>query len=342
MDPHDSDLQTVVQHIRDLLARAGHKSRSFQAKNSVRLSASGLDLILDIRWKQPMTNVTLLEAEHSKTVDKGSSRTVIATQHLTQGLFHRSREQDISVVDVNGNGVLCFPGFHYERYVESQHNGRLSVKGTPFSMKASRIVRAVLSNPARLWTQRELVSETLVTQGYASSRIRVLIEQGYLRDQAGTVRLVDPDRLLDEWARHYRFDRHRQLRFAMSAVGYDNGLEKLGTALRGRDLKYAFTGWSGAHLRAPYAIPPLTMAFVDREPADPQAIGLYPVDHGENVVLVIPQDIGVLQFTRIVNGLAVAADPQIYVDLRRMPGRAVEQADMLRERQLNWSSLADA
>ena len=50
---------------------------------------------------------------------------------------------------------------------------------------------------------------------------------------------------------------------------------------------------------------------------------------------LIPQDIGVFQFTKEVNGLSVVSDAQIYLDLLKMPGRAKEQAQNLRAKIIN-------
>jgi hypothetical protein len=81
------------------------------------------------------------------------------------------------------------------------------------------------------------------------------------------------------------------------------------------------------------------MLFVKSLPENPQKIGLYPVVEKENVLLILPHDEGVFQFTRLVNGLVVASDAQIYIDLKRLPGRAGEQAEILRKRHMKWDGL---
>jgi hypothetical protein len=223
--------------------------------------------------------------------------------------------------------------------VESNKPRRLSVSGTPFTAKASRIVRAFLSEPQREWSQSELVHDTGVTQGYASKCLKMLAEHSYITSSRGRWRLQEPAALLDDWSAHYRFDRHRLYRFAFSSPSYDDGLQRLGKELGDAGIRYAYTGWSGAHLRAPYAIPPKTMAFVDAIPVEPKKLGLFPVEEKENVLLIVPNDEGVLQFTQIVNQLVVASDAQIFIDLIRLSGRAKEQADVLRDRVMNRKDL---
>jgi len=268
---------------------------------------------------------------------------VMVTVNLSRGFFEQCREAGINVLDGKENGVVRIPGFRYERFIEEARKGRPTVKGTPFSMKASRIVRALLSEPDHDWSQVELAKATGVTQGYLSIQQKVLQGAGYIGIEQRRIQLIDHVRLLSDWAEHYRWDRHQQLRYAFNATTYEEGLERFGTAFRGRGAAYAFTGWSGAFLRAPYGIPDKWMAFVEKAPDLPAELGLHPVvEQGENVILIVPQDIGVFQFAQEIKGLRVVSDPQLYVDLRKMPGRAAEQAEVLRDKYLNRGLPDDA
>lgn len=260
---------------------------------------------------------------------------VMVANDISRGFFEQCREAGINILDDKGNGVVHFPGFRYERFIEETHKGRPSVKGTPFPMKASRIVRALLSDPARDWSQTELAAAIGVSQGYLSIQQKNLERAGYIMVERRRLRLVDHARLLSDWASHYRWDRHRKSRYVFNAVAYEEGLARLDTVLRGRGIGYAFTGWSGAFLRAPYGIPDRWMAFVEKEPDLPAELGLFPVEQGENMLLIVPQDLGAFQFAQEINGLRVVSDPQLYVDLRKMPGRAVEQAEVLRNKYLD-------
>ena len=78
------------------------------------------------------------------------------------------------------------------------------------------------------------------------------------------------------------------------------------------------------------------MAYIDREPQPDSLSALFPVAREGNVWLYLPQDAGVLQVTQMAQALPVVTDAQLYVDLRTMPGRAREQAEVLREKCLQW------
>jgi hypothetical protein len=76
------------------------------------------------------------------------------------------------------------------------------------------------------------------------------------------------------------------------------------------------------------------MAYVNKIPDELNA--MFPVNDGGNVILYLPQDEGVFQFTTDSEYGPVVSDAQLYVDLSKMPGRAEEQAVFLKEHNLNW------
>ena len=55
------------------------------------------------------------------------------------------------------------------------------------------------------------------------------------------------------------------------------------------------------------------------------------------MILFIPQNAGFLHGGNEADGLPVVSDVQLYLDLKRMPGRNQDQADYLRDTLLNWS-----
>jgi hypothetical protein len=59
----------------------------------------------------------------------------------------------------------------------------------------------------------------------------MIISAGYPVKTGGKIRLADAERLLDDWALHYRFVRHQQHRFAFSAKSYKEGCKQLADLL---------------------------------------------------------------------------------------------------------------
>lgn len=326
----------IIHHFTKILHQAG-----FKIKRPVVRDSSCYDIVLDpsgtvvwIYFKSQLNAAAVLMAQQIQTNAPNNPELLIATNRLTQGMLVRFREKGISVLDSDGNGYVRLPGYTYDHYVQPPRRRRPPSKGTPFSSKASRIVRALLSQPRKQWTPADLIPQIKITQGYASTELAKMRDSGYISISNHKIHLLDPEALLDDWAVFYRFDRHIQYRYAFNARSYEEGLAKIADALKSANIGFAFTGWSGAYLRAPYGIPQQWMAFISAIPEKPERFGLHPVQGGENAILIIPHDEGVFQFSRIINDLPVVSDPQLYIDLRKMPGRAFEQAQELRRK---WS-----
>jgi hypothetical protein len=58
------------------------------------------------------------------------------------------------------------------------------------------------------------------------------------------------------------------------------------------------------------------------------------VDSGANVVLVVPEDPFVLYQSRTIDGIAVVSPLQLYLDLRKQPGRGEEAAQEILKREI--------
>jgi hypothetical protein len=228
-----------------------------------------------------------------------------------------------------------------ERYRKNKVIRSSGTSGTVFTAKAARIVRALLAYPQNEWTHSEIVEKTKVSPGYASIQIDKMKNEGYILKSNNQIKLTDPDRLLDDWKKAYRFDRYRSRQcYAINTSSYENGLKKITESFKKEGIKFAFTGWSGAAIRAPYGTTKLFTVYVDSFPVDSKI--MFKVENEGNVILYIPQDEGVFQFLTASEYGAVVSDAQLYVDLSKMPGRAEEQAEHLREKSLIWEGLNNA
>jgi transcriptional regulator with AbiEi antitoxin domain of type IV toxin-antitoxin system len=261
---------------------------------------------------------------------------IVVTEKLTKGTFDACIDKDIFIIDSYGNGRFRAGKCFYERFVPSESANKPRISGTPFSAKATRLVRAFLATPNKTWTQSELAKAIDISQSYASKQLALLKSKGYISFIADVFKLEEPERLLEEWQTHYRFDRHQKRQYALSFNTYENGIERLDKELHELGITFAFTGWSGSHLRAPYGTSNQLMAYVNAFPEEHQQSGLFPVKDIGNVILYLPQDEGVFQFKQELKGLPVVSDSQLYLDLKQMPGRASEQAEVLKDKYLKF------
>ena len=83
------------------------------------------------------------------------------------------------------------------------------------------------------------------------------------------------------------------------------------------------------------------MAYVEKFPDLRDSSVLFPLQKGQNgnVLLLEPHDEGVFQFIEKQNDNPVVSAPQLYLDMSRMPGRAKEQAEAIREKLLNYGDM---
>jgi len=304
------------------------RSRDFE----VQLPELGLTVLFDYHPALAPAQVQSIR-QGLETLAGPQKELGIIVQRLSRTLLDACKQESIAVCDLHGNAWLRLPSVYIERWRPTPRENRTS-SGTVFTAKASRIARAFLARYPGDWTQSKLARDTGVSKGYVSTVVSRMLNQGYVSNRLDLLYLEEPDRLLEDWLAHYRFDRHKRMSYAVSISSYEEGIRKIHAQLRSEGIRFAFTGWTGAYLRAAYGVPPSVMAYVDDFPE--QSGTLFPVARDGTLVLVQPHDGGVFQFTNDSEFGSVVSDAQLYLDLCRMPGRANEQADALRNRRLDF------
>lgn len=246
-------------------------------------------------------------------------------------------ERELNWIDLSGNARLR-DGELYVR-VDGRPNqfpqrGRPS---TPFAPKSARVARFLLADPQRWWRQKDLADVTDLDDGHLSRVVRRLDEELLLDHRDGKFRPRDPGLLLDAWVDDYRFDRHDVVSGHLTGTGTELVAE-LDGRLAGADVRHAFTGLPAAWVLGHHARFRLASVYVEGDPRDAaDAIGLRREERGANVQLIGPDDAGVFDCGREVDGLACVSPSQVYLDLLNLPERAREAADDLRDGGLLWN-----
>lgn len=225
---------------------------------------------------------------------------------------------------------------------ESADRGHASRPGSsskrrvnPFAKKASRVVRALLSDPERDWALSELASEVQVDAGNAHRVLSSLLSSGLAERDRGRYRSGDPGSLLEAWSERAQRPRER----LVLPVGDD-----LDSAVRmligevGSDA--VVSGELAAELRKPHLPARRALVHLVSQPAWEQVSRL-----AEDAPALLRRsgaiecdlaDAGVAQFGDEIDGLPLAHPAQIYVDLDRGPGRGGEAAEHLRKEALGY------
>jgi len=270
----------------------------------------------------------------------------VLVERASAGLQHAAELRGVGVLDLDGRGQLRGPGLVY--VVSPAHvaaGGRASAArapartaaASPFSAKASRVTRTLLSAPRRAWRVTELATAVAMNPGNVHRVLSALRGLGLVeRDAQGYV-VPEPGALLEAWATQWRGARPADRVELLVADELRHATERLLTALDGHGV---VSGELAAELSAPHL--PAQHSIVhctDSRVWDPDALrelaGLPSLVARHRVVIDLP-DPGVAHFGETRDGLPIASPQQLYVDLYRDPGRGREAAEHVRREVLGF------
>lgn len=277
---------------------------------------------------------------------------VLALPWVSPRVAELCAEYEWSWFDLAGNHRLDVPGIL-----------RLEHQGNPPSHKptratanlstreAARVVRALL-NPNRKvvrWTQRDMQKECApnVSLGLVNKVVRFLHDQAFVEptEERG-FRLRDPVRLLFAWRDAYRFDRHERRGYfsLLAPQRLSDALTRVGLNAGGFA---AYAVFSAAERQAPHVRQPKTWIYLRAQDLHvlEKSAEAKPVDSGENIVVLIPDDDGVFYDGEgHVTGMSSTNPVQTYVDLYHAGSRGQEAAEALLDQRLKpaWGSMGFA
>lgn len=270
---------------------------------------------------------------------------VLALPWVSPRVAELCAEHGWSWFDLAGNHRLEVPGLLF-----IQHTGNESVHVRPratanlSTREAGRIIRALLlpDHAGMRWTQREMQNhcQPNVSLGLVNKVVRHLRDEAFLESaEDGGFRLRDPLKLLFAWRDAYRFERHERRGYFTLLQG-----KKLRDALAGLHSQTggfaAYAAFSAAEFQAPHVRQPKTWLYVREQevPKFEKRVEAKPVDSGENLVVLIPDDDGVFYLgdggTMDDNRMSCTNAVQTYVDLYHCGGRGEEAAEALLNQRL--------
>jgi len=272
---------------------------------------------------------------------------VLAAPFISARMAERCEEQGWSWFDLAGNCRIDVPGvLHLERRGNAPVHKRSHPKANLSTAAAGRVIRALLAleNAGIRWTHQTLRNECRpgVSMGLVNKIAKHLRDERYVEylplPNEG-LRLRDPLGLLAAWRQAYRFDRHDRQSYFTLLTG-----KHLQEALANLDSRTggfaAYAAFSAADFQAPHVRQPKTWLYISEKHVDlfERLVEAKPVDSGESLVVLIPQDDGVFflgdggaigqQRMRSTNAV------QTYVDLCHCGGRGEEAAEALLEQKL--------
>ncbi len=271
-------------------------------------------------------------------VAPSSPRPLVVTPELTARIVAACKERGVAAIDLNGRTWIRAKGLLVDRRPLPGRSFRYELEPRNiFVGKSARIVRCLLTDRSRTWTQGEIVPRTGASSGLVSRIIQHLISQGFVeKTSAREFRLRDWGGLLDAWAESDNLSKRTRITRYAGPVGSPQELaQHLQRWAESETVPVAFTQWIAAWARHPYTEPVVCSAYIARLPeaAALDQLGLRPVDEGGKLWLLVPDDEGIFAEARVKNDRPLVTDAQIYLDLQRTGLRGPEAASELRQ----WS-----
>jgi len=180
---------------------------------------------------------------------------------------------------------------------------------------------------------REGAKASGLNEGHVSRIVaRLLDDQLVVRTEGRRFRVHDPNLLLDSWREAADFRGHRVLKGHVAARSGDELLRLLAHNLPPLRMEYAATGLAAAWAYDHFAMFRLATLYVREWPAldKLETLGFREESTGSNLWLVLPNDDGVFEGGREVDGIPCVHPVQVYVDLKDQPERAEEASEHLK------------
>ena len=303
---------------------------------------------------QPGQFPTLLERSCEGEGNVVATSKVLAMPRVSPRMAALCQQYGWSWFDLAGNCRLEIPGaLLIERTGNEPVKPERRSGANLSTAEAGLVVRALLApeNAGQRWTQREMVAHFDEVEAPVQAPSLALVNKvvQHLREQAFVeqlpnrgFRVRDHQGLLQAWRQAYRFNRHTRQRYFTLLQGH-RLQEKLRSLNPQRHAQLAYAAFSAADIQAPAVRQPRTWLYMNPalESEFQAALEAKPVDSGENLVVLIPDDGGVFYRTDTgINRLACTNAVQTYVDCAHSGGRGEEAAEAILQQRLNpaWSA----
>ena len=262
----------------------------------------------------------------------------LCSRVISERVADLCRSQGVSYLDEAGNCQLSAPGFFLQVEGRKPVRAAKQAEVDPFAIKSSRIARVLLGSPQRGWQVQELADEAQVSLGLVAKVKRAILEQAFVEERDRRLHLRDPQGLLEAWATAYESSGERVAVYVMQKAG--EAERRIARWCAEKAVRLALTDLAGAWRLAPTVRYHQSTVYLEsKDDANVvnnlvQHLGAKRVDSGANLVLLVPKDPFVLYQSRKIDDIDVASPVQLYLDLRKQPGRGEEAAQEILKREI--------
>jgi hypothetical protein len=316
--------------------QAEFRTVNFKADAVIRLKtpAGPITLIVEVKSNgQPRFAKKAAEQIERMTKEMPGSYGIFMAPFISQETAAILDERNIGYMDLAGNGKISFWPVYIKTVAERNPYAQRRELRSLYSMKSSKtimILRALLNEPGRVWKIDDLVSESGSSLGQVSNVKKKLEDREWVQSVKGGFKLIEPVKLLTEWAENYSL-RTNEFREFYSMDSIQTIETKLVNYGADEGFRYALTEFSGAARYAPAVRYQKVSAYVESDYIDriASALSWKEVKTGANIRLYLAYDNGYFYGARDIEGAKIASPVQDYLDLRSLRGRGEEASDAI-------------
>ena len=265
-----------------------------------------------------------------------SALPVLIAPYLSPESQKLCRDSGTGYLDLHGNARIAFDGIFIERIVSGRPRAERRDLKSLFKPKSAQVLRVLLREPDRAWRVAQLADEASVSVGHVSNVRSGLIAREWAQVSDDGLVLSDPDALLDAWRGEYEPPAGKRVGYYTTLHGsaFDEAVRQ---ALHAGHAVLA--SFSAAQWLAPYGRTGSQYFYADQMGLDELKawLELSMAAKGENVVVTLPKDTGLLNDTlNPAPGVVCTGAVQTYLDLTAAGERGQEAAEHLRQERLRW------
>ena len=263
---------------------------------------------------------------------------IIAAPYISEKTGEICKEANIGYIDLSGNCFISFDTIYIKKEnYKSIYSEKRELKSL-FSKKTTRLLRILLCNSEKTYTQMSLSKESNVSIGLTNRAVKKLYSLEYIDyDQNKKISLKNPTKLLDIWRENYSYKDNNVQGFYSSMRSEQFESRLINYMSQNKQDVYALTLFSGATLIEPFVRSNQTFFYFSGDYENlKNEIEIKPVSSGANIVILDPYDDGVFYGIQKIQRRNVVSTIQLYLDLYNYKGRGREQAEYLRERAIKF------
>ncbi|MFJ2484268.1 type IV toxin-antitoxin system AbiEi family antitoxin [Pseudomonas sp. NPDC087598] len=264
---------------------------------------------------------------------------ILIAPYLSPAARQTCREKDVGYLDLEGNACISFAGVFIDHQVADKPPSEHRELKSLFKPKSAQIIRRMLREPDHEWRVIELSQASGVSLGQVSNVRTALLNREWARATNNGFFLRDPQTVLDAWVEAYEPPQGERKTFYTPLHGSALESAARNAISQHNDATVLFSSFSAAQWLAPYARVSTHHFYADDKGVEVliKALKLAPASKGENVVITLPKDEGILLDTvEAAPGVMCTSPIQTYLDLSVSGERGKEAAEHLRQEQLTW------